>query len=40
VRIARQVRSETMVTLHWIAGRLGMGTAPYVAYRLRRESNR
>jgi len=34
VRIARQLRAETTVTLQWIATRLHMGTGTHVASRL------
>ena len=36
VKIAARLRSETMVTVKWIAARLGMGTASYVNNRLYR----
>ena len=36
VRIAGRLRAETLVTVKWIAARLGMGTASYVNNRLYR----
>ena len=36
VQIAGRLREETLVTVAWIAARLGMGTAGYVNNRLYR----
>ena len=36
VRMAARLRQETMVTVKWIANRLGMGSAGYVNNRLYR----
>jgi hypothetical protein len=36
VKIAARLREETLVTVKWIAARLGMGTAGYVNNRLYR----
>ena len=37
VKIARRLRGQTTMTLDWIAGRLHMGVAGYVAHCLRQE---
>jgi hypothetical protein len=36
VQIAGWLRAETVMTVKWIAARLGMGTAGYVNHRLYR----